>query len=111
MNATLIAMPEYKTRIADLLNEDEILEMEFAISCDPEAHPVIPETRGSSQGALARTGKGKSGGVRVIYFYVGHRGVVYMITAFPKSRKANLSKQERNEMYKLAKVLKHEKDK
>ena len=49
MNATLIAMPEYKTRIADLLNEDEILEMEFAISCDPEAHPVIPR-----QGEFAR---------------------------------------------------------
>jgi hypothetical protein len=41
LNATLIATPEYARRIADLLNEEEIREMEFALSSDPEAHPII----------------------------------------------------------------------
>jgi len=82
--------------------------MEAAISCDPEAHPVIPETGGVRKARWARTGKGKSGGVRVIYYYVGRRGVVYMITAFPKNRKASLTKQERNELHTLVKVLKNE---
>ena len=108
MNATMIALPQYEARIAGLLNADEILDMESAIAADPEAHPVIPQTGGVRKARWARTGKGKSGGVRVIYYYVGQRGVVFMITAFPKSRKANLSKQEQNDLYKLAKVLKNE---
>jgi hypothetical protein len=81
-------MPEYKKRIADLLNEDELLEMEFAISCDPEAHPVIPETGGVRKARRARTGKGKSGGVRVIYFYVGHRAARLHDYGLPKEQES-----------------------
>ena len=36
------------------------------------------------------------------------RGVVYMLTAFPKNRKGNLSQQERNQMYKITQALKND---
>ena len=43
-------------------------------------------------------GRGKSGGVRVIYYY--HNGSVplFLLTVFGKGEKANLSKAERNDL-------------
>ncbi len=43
--------------------------MQLAIAADPAAYPVIPGTGGVRKARWTRQGKGKSGGVRVIYYY------------------------------------------
>ena len=43
--------------------------MQLAIAADPEAHPVVAGTGGVRKACWTRQGKGKSGGVRVIYYY------------------------------------------
>ena len=50
-------------------------------------------------------GRGKSGGVRVIYYY--HNGVVplFLLTVFGKGEKANLNKAERNDLAKFTSLL------
>lgn len=53
----------------------------------------------------ARKGKGKSGGVRVIYFFYDDRMPLFLFTIFGKGEKENLRKSERNELGKLANVL------
>ena len=50
-------------------------------------------------------GKGKSGGVRVIYYYHNGTMPLFLLTAFGKGEKANLSKAERNELAKFTKLL------
>ncbi len=45
--------------------------------------------------------KGKSGGVRIIYYYHSESMPVFLLTLFGKSEKANLSKAERNELAKF----------
>src|SRR5258708_37070145 len=95
--------------VAQLLDDDETEELEFSISTDPEAHPIIKGTGGVRKARWAGKGMGKSGGIRVIYFYVDSRGVAYMISAFAKNEKANLSPKERNALYDLAKRVKHKK--
>ena len=51
-------------------------------------------------------GKGKSGGVRVIYYYYNKSIPLFLLTVFGKGEKANLSKAESNELAKLTKLLK-----
>lgn len=53
----------------------------------------------------ARDGRGKSGGVRVIYYF--HSGVMplYLLTMFAKNERANLSKAERNALAELVDAL------
>lgn len=109
MNAGLVHTREYDKDTAELLTDDEVAAMEFAIAGDPEAHPIISGTGGVRKARWSRSGSGKSGGVRVAYYYVGHRGIIYMLLVFRKSEKSNLSKAERNALYKLTKVLKDEK--
>ena len=45
----------------------------------------------------------------MIYFYVDHRGVVYLISAYAKNRKENLTADDKKLMRKLTKELKDEK--
>jgi len=53
----------------------------------------------------ARGNKGKSGGVRIIYFYHDQRIPLYLLTVFGKNEQANISKSERKELAKLVSIL------
>ena len=57
---------------------------------------------------VALPGRGKSGGARVIYFYRSKRDRVYLILAYPKSRRESISDAERHDMRKLTKLLEGE---
>ena len=50
-------------------------------------------------------GRGKRGGARVIHFFHNAEIPLFLLTAFAKNEKANLSQEERNELGKLTKVL------
>lgn len=54
----------------------------------------------------AAKGKGKSGGVRVIYYFYNEEIPPFLLTLFSKGEKANLPKAERNELAKLTELLK-----
>jgi len=53
----------------------------------------------------ARDGRGKSGGVRVIYYFHSAVMPLYLLTMFAKNERANLSKAERNELAELVDAL------
>ena len=53
----------------------------------------------------ARDGRGKSGGVRVIYYFHSEAMPLYLLTMFAKNERANLSKAERNALAGLVDVL------
>ena len=53
-----------------------------------------------------RSGKGKSSGVRVIYYYLNNAMPLFLLTVFGKSEKTNLSKGEQNTLSRLTRVLK-----
>ena len=54
--------------------------------------------------------RGKSGSVRVIYVDFVIHEKLYLLTAYPKSEKDNLTKAERNELKKLVEILEAELD-
>jgi hypothetical protein len=80
--------------------------MEFFIACAPEDHPVIPGTGGFRKARWARAGRGKSGGLRVIYFFLARPGRMYMAAVYAKSRKENLSAADRHVLDRLAAQIK-----
>ena len=53
----------------------------------------------------ATGGKGKSGGVRVIYYFHNESIPLFLLSLFHKNEKANLSRSERNEFAKLITLL------
>lgn len=75
------------------------------LAIHPQAGDIVQGTGGIRKLRWSAQGKGKSGGVRVIYYY--HNGSVplFLLTVFGKGEKANISKSERNELSKLTNLL------
>ena len=76
------------------------------LAAQPRAGDLIQGTGGIRKLRWARGGRGKSGGVRVIYYFHSYRIPLYLLTVFGKGEKADLSKGERNELAKLVDALK-----
>jgi hypothetical protein len=104
--ADIVSLTAYESQVSTLMNEDERMAMEFYIACAPEDHPVIPGAGGFRKARWARRGKGKSGGFRVVYFFLAVPGRIYMALIYPKSRMENLSVADRNVLAKLAAQIK-----
>jgi RelE toxin of RelE / RelB toxin-antitoxin system len=104
--AEIVSLSAYESQVSALLNEDERMAMEFFIACAPEDHPVVPGTGGFRKARWARRGKGKSGGVRVIYFFLAGPGQVYMAAIYSKSQKDTLSPADQNVLAKIAAQIK-----
>jgi hypothetical protein len=105
MYMTIAELPEFSRRSKQLLNEEEIDELIEFLANHPQAGDIIQGTGGVRKLRWARTGKGKSGGVRVIYYFYNETISLFLLTIYAKGKKDNLSKAERNELAKLAKFL------
>jgi mRNA-degrading endonuclease RelE of RelBE toxin-antitoxin system len=105
--AEIVSLSGYEAQVSALLNEEERIAMEFYIACAPEDHPVIPGGGGFRKVRWARRGKGKSGGFRVVYFFLADPGRIYMAAIYAKSRKQTLSAADRNVLTRLAVLIKN----
>ena len=75
------------------------------LATNPTAGVLIQGTGGVRKIRWATGNKGKSGSTRVIYFYHDPGMPLFLLTAFSKSERENLSKAERNELAGLTKLL------
>ena len=87
------------------MSESERAELVAFVAANPEVGRVIPESGGIRKLRWSLPGRGKRGGARVVYYYHGERLPVFLLAAYAKNEKANLSKAERNAMKKLVPIL------
>ncbi len=88
-----------------LVSDSERAELVAFIGANPEAGRIIPETGGIRKIRWALPGKGKRGGARVIYYYHSQRMPVFLLAAYAKNEKANLTPAERSAMKRLVPIL------
>jgi hypothetical protein len=105
MLTTVTELPEYIRCANALLNEAERKSIIDYLAAHPRAGDLIEGTGGIRKLRWARGGRGKSVGVRVIYYYHDQRIPLYLLTVFGKNEKSNITKHERNELAKLVDVL------
>lgn len=82
--------------------------MEEEIAADPDRHPVIAGTGGFRKARWARSGGGKRGGVRVIYYFLVRPDLIFLAEMYSKNEKETLSHVEKNELKKIAAEIKRE---
>ncbi|MDR2189446.1 MAG: type II toxin-antitoxin system RelE/ParE family toxin [Azonexus sp.] len=98
-------LPAY-IRLADkLLSAEERQDLIGYLAGYPKAGDIMAGTGGVRKLRWRRGGQGKSGGVRVIYYYHDDLMPLYLLTLFAKGDKANLTRAERNELASLVDVL------
>lgn len=87
---TVIETPTFQKLADDIWSEDDRLEFVTWLSKNPLAGDVIPGADGARKVRWKCPGRGKRGGVRVIYFNLSADGVLYLITLYRKSEYANI---------------------
>ena len=109
MIRTFIEVPIFTKRCKKMgLGDDELKALQIMLLKDPEAGAVMEGTGGIRKVRFALENKGKSGGVRVCYTDFAEYEVTYLITAFEKKERENLTMEEKNVLKKLVKSLKEE---
>ena len=75
------------------------------LAAHPRTGDLIEATGGVRKLRWGRGGQGKSGGVRVIYYFHSEAMPLYLLTLFAKNERANISKAERNDLAGLVDIL------
>ena len=89
---TVIETPTFQKQVEKLWSEDERLAFIAWIAEHPTAGDVIPGADGARKVKVrwSLAGKGKRGGVRVIYFNLTEQGAVVLVTLYTKADHANI---------------------
>lgn len=97
----------FTKRIKQLLSDDEYAKFQHSLLQNPERGNIISGGGGLRKIRHAIYNKGKSSGIRAIYYYVVD-SKIYLLTVYPKSEKDDLSQKELNILKQLVKQeLKH----
>lgn len=106
MTRTFVELPIFRSRWEDLgLTDVDLRRLQIELLSDPKIGAVMQGTGGVRKMRFAFEHQGKSGGVRVIYVDFEIYEKIYLLTAYTKNEKENLTKEERNEIRKLISVL------
>ena len=76
--------------VGDYLSDEELGRLQAALAADPERGDVVPGSGGVRKLRWGMAGRGKRGGVRVIYYLRRREGVIWMLTLYAKNETANL---------------------
>jgi len=84
------------TKQADrLLDAESYRLLQLRLVHDPEAGALMRGTGGLRKIRWQGSGRGKRGGVRVIYYWATSQGAILMLLMYPKSERDDLSPEQR----------------
>jgi hypothetical protein len=86
--------PKYLSVFDEIFSQAEREAIVAMVADDPECGEVIPGTGGFRKVRVGRSGMGKRGGARVIYILCNSMYPIFLIAAYAKNDKGNLTKQE-----------------
>jgi hypothetical protein len=95
-------MPGYLKVAEAIFSEAERERIVSVVAADPECGEVMRGTGGFRKVRVGRSGMGKRGGARVVYILRGDAFPIFLVTAYAKNEKENLTKKERNDLAKRA---------
>lgn len=102
-----IETPMFTRQIKQIATDEELRELQRELIESPEKGDLIQKTGGLRKIRMATGNQGKSSSARVIYF-LATAEVIYLIMAYPKNLKENLTDAEKAVLKKLTQSLKEE---
>jgi hypothetical protein len=98
MEAIFFETSTFSATVADYLSEADYRELQQVLLINPACGDLMPRTGGfrKLRWSDKRRGKGKRGGLRVIYYWLAEDGQIWMFAVYDKDELENLtSDQER----------------
>ena len=100
---TVVETPAYLTAAKGVLSDAERVEVVTLVAENPEAGVQIGG--GIRKMRIARPGRGKRGGARVVFLFAGEDLPVFLLTVFAKNEKTDLSAKERTALIAAAQKM------
>lgn len=103
-----IETPVFTRQIAELLDDEAYAALQAALVFRPELGDLIPGTGGlrKVRWGEARRSRGKRGGVRVIYYWYVDDSLVYLLLAYSKGQRDDLTAEQKRALRRIVEEFK-----
>lgn len=85
-----VETPVFSSQLQGFLSDDDYRALQLAIALRPEQGDLIPGSGGLRKLRWGLHGKGKRGGLRVIYYWDSDEDVIYLLFFYPKNQQEDL---------------------
>jgi len=92
-----IEAPAFTRYVSDYLAEDEYWELQNQLAANPQLGDLMPGTGGfrKLRWIDPRRGKGRRGGLRIIYYYFLADQQIWLMTLYDKDEASDLTPREK----------------
>lgn len=106
MKAVFVELPAFEKWRPNYLTDDQFREFQLQLMSNPEAGDVMSGTSGVRKVRFsdARRGKGKRGGLRIIYYWWPEGAEFWLFTLYDKDEASDLTPDERKAIGKRVKA-------
>jgi mRNA-degrading endonuclease RelE of RelBE toxin-antitoxin system len=84
----------FTRRLPKLLEDESYRLLQYALAADPEGGDLIRGSGGLRKLRWAGSGRGKRGGVRIIYYWAANAETILLLVIYGKNEKDDLSAEE-----------------
>lgn len=89
-----VETPTFTRRVIHLLEDDSYAKLQMHLAKYPDAGDLIRRSGGIRKIRWAGSGRGKRGGLRVIYYWWVSKDRISMLLVYPKSEQDDLSAEQ-----------------
>ena len=92
-----IEAPAFTRHLSRYLSDDGYRELQARLAANPEIGDLMPATGGfrKMRWADARRGKGRRGGLRIIYYHLASEDQIWLMTIYDKNEAADLTSAQK----------------
>lgn len=98
---TFVETHVFTRRAMALLTDAQYRALQWSLGMAPDRGDVIEGTGGLRKVRWGTSGRGKRGGLRIIYYWHKPAEVIYLLLVFEKTRRADLTPDERRTLARL----------
>jgi mRNA-degrading endonuclease RelE of RelBE toxin-antitoxin system len=101
LGVEFIETPTFTRLIGRLMDDGEYAKLQLALVLRPDWGKVIPGSEGLRKMRWAGSSRGKRGGLRVIYYWQTADNQIWLLLAYPKSEREDLSHDQIKQLKRL----------
>ena len=81
----------FTKKVTSLLKDEEYRSLQNELIQNPEKGNIIRGSGGLRKIRWSISGRGKSGGVRIIYYWMKDKKIILMLLVYPKNEQDNIT--------------------
>jgi mRNA-degrading endonuclease RelE of RelBE toxin-antitoxin system len=87
---TFVETPHFSRIVGDYLSDEELATFELALASNPDLGVLIPASGGLRKVRWRYSGRGKRGGVRIIYYVKRLDALIWLLSIYAKTEREDL---------------------